>query len=191
MQSVPSTSGPAADSSMSWLCCKCGSCNTTHPQCCCHVKHGRLGWHQSLLYELQRKGAPQSSPTAVVVLLPTKNTHPNVVPTCNHKGKRPHREMQKKRRSTTAHASDDVELPPSSLPSLSLPLLLSEQTSNPKPFFVPRFLPRPPLHQPSSQPPPLLTLTECQGVHEGFFWAGTSHTWKFIDKHCSNGCAMG
>ncbi len=38
----------------------------------CHVKHGRSGWCQSLLCEPQRREAPQSSTTAVAVLLPTK-----------------------------------------------------------------------------------------------------------------------
>ncbi len=112
----------------------------------CHVKRGKWGRRQSLLCDLQRRGAPQSSLPIVVVLLPTKNSHPNVVSTCNHEGKSVHRETQKKRRSMTAHASDDNELPPSSLPSLSLPLLLSEPTSNSKPFIVSWLLPSPPLH---------------------------------------------
>jgi hypothetical protein len=70
------------------------------------------------------------------------------------------RDMGKKSKSPAAHVPDDVELPPSLLPLLSLPLLLSKP---------PQLLPCPSLHQQLSQPPLLLTLTECQGVHEGFF----------------------
>ncbi len=141
---VPSTLEPAANSSMLWQCHKCGSCNTTNPKRSLSCQ----AWKVRMAPIIALQAAKKRSFTIITYRSCSsssdKNTHPNIVPTCNHKSKSPQREMQKKRRSTTAHASDDVELPPSSLPSLSLPLLLWKPTTNPKLLLVPRLLPRPP-----------------------------------------------